>query len=63
MHLAAFWLWFAVAVVSLARLWNTFQEGVLAHASAADALAFATLAVSLWLIGRAQVRAARAERR
>lgn len=62
MRLAAFWFWFAVAVISLGRLWATFQEGFLAHASAADAAAFVALALALWLIGRAQVRAARAER-
>ena len=63
MHIAAFWFWFAVALLSLGRLWDTFQNGVLVHASAVDAIAFAALALALWLIGRAQVRMARAGRR
>jgi hypothetical protein len=55
----AFWLWLAVAVVSLGRLWSTLEAGLVAPASGLDALALATLAASLAVIGRVQRRTAR----
>ena len=63
MRIVAFWFWFVAAVFALARLWNTMQSGGLAQAGVADAVAFAALVLALWLIARAQVRAARADRR
>jgi len=59
MRTVAFWVWFAIAVISLGRLWNTLEAGLLARASGLDALALAMLAVSLFVIGRVQRRGAR----
>lgn len=59
MRTVAFWVWFAIAVSSLGRLWSTLEAGLLAQASGLDALALATLAVSLFVIGRVQRRAMR----
>ena len=59
MRTVAFWVWFAIAVSSLGRLWSTLEAGLVAQASGLDALALTTLAVSLVVIGRAQRRTAR----
>lgn len=58
MRTIAFWVWFAIAVLSLGRLWSTVSGGVLSHMSGADVLALAALTVSLVVIGRVQRRAA-----
>lgn len=59
----AFWFWFVVATASLARLWSTVDTGGLfVRFGPLDEVAIALFLLSGFLLGRAQYRAARAER-
>lgn len=59
----AFWLWFTVAVASLARLWSTIDAGGLfARFGPADAIALVLFVVSGTVLAWAQYRMARGER-
>lgn len=54
-----FWVWFAIAVAALARLWSTVEDGLFVRLGPADAAALLILLVALFVLGRVQYRTAR----